>query len=206
MCLMLRDRAMVDVVWNLRHDYFNLAVLPIICGVNLLYLFCGDGYYVTQYWMFLLYMAVDALWLVLIPQTVPSPVTIVAHHLVCLLGWNIPRFADGRYQNWLSLGLLVEINTWLLTARRNLPARNAVLEVLFYLTWVAFRVILYPVALVLFIGEFLAESEMRGTYLHPGLLLLCLMLLINGLNAKWSCDLVRKTFFKHPDKALARGL
>jgi hypothetical protein len=197
---------MVDLVWNRRHDSFNLLVLPIIISANLLCIFAGDAYGSAQYWAFLSYMVVDTLWLVALPSTVPSPVLIVVHHVVCLVGWNIPRFSDGRYQNWLSLGLLVEINTWFLTARRNVSHTSVVLDGCFYLTWVLFRVILYPVVLVLFLGDFLTECETQGSVFHVGLVLLCLMLLINGMNTKWTYDLVKKVMSKRADQQLARGL
>jgi hypothetical protein len=183
---------MIDAKWNVRHDVFNLIMLPIVCAVNLAYLTWGDAYYYPEYVVFLLYLIVDTLWLIVIPASVASPVTIIAHHLVCMVGWNIPIFSELRYCDWLSLGLLVEINTWFLIARRNTSQRSTFLQAMFYITWVALRMVLFPVVLVLFLGVYLAESAFMGTYTHAGLLVLCLMVLLNALNAKWTWDLFAK--------------
>ena len=60
----------VDVKWNLRHDYFNLAVLPVVCVASIYYLIVDRSAYALQYHVFLWYMIVDTLWLaiVLLPR------------------------------------------------------------------------------------------------------------------------------------------
>ena len=96
-----------------------------------------------------------------------------------------------RYADVLSLGPLVEINTWLLIARRNFKDIH-ILNVLFYITWVAFRLVMYPIILVLFVVQYAEESREYHTWFHVGLAVLLLMLGINVLNAKWSIDLFGK--------------
>jgi hypothetical protein len=70
--------------------------------------------------------------------------------------------------------------------------------------------VLYPVVLVLFLGVYLAESAFMGTYAHAGLLVLCLMVLLNALNAKWTVDLFAKIAGAednaHQPQATSRGL
>lgn len=182
----------VDVKWHQRHDYFNLAVLPIVCAATIYYLSVDCSLYMVQYHVFLWYMVFDTVWLVLVPNSVASPGTIIAHHAVCLVGWNIPVFFDYRYAELLSLGPLVEINTWFLIARRNFKGVH-VLNLLFHTTWVALRMIMYPVVLVLFVLQYAEESREFQTWLHAGFLVLVLMVVINILNLKWSVDLYSKT-------------
>lgn len=127
----------VDAKWNLRHDYFNLVVLPVVCVASVYYLGVDRSAYSLQYHAFLWYTIVDTVWLSILPNSVASPVAIIAHHIVCLVGWNIPQLCELRYAELLSLGPLVEINTWLLIARRNFKDAR-VINILFYITWISF--------------------------------------------------------------------
>jgi hypothetical protein len=87
--------------------------------------------------------------------------------------------------------LLVEINTFLLIAKRVWPERRMIRH-LFYLTWFAIRVVYYPVMFLLFLSEFLEYSSGRGSYINRGLVLLVAGVALNSLNAKWTFDLVKK--------------
>lgn len=195
----------IDTKWNLRHDYFNLAVLPVVCAASIYYLVVDRSAYALQYYVFLWYMVVDTLWLVILPNSVASPATIIAHHVVCLIGWNIPMMCENRYAEVLSLGPLVEINTWLLIARRNYKDAH-LLNTFFHITWVGFRLIMYPIILIMFVGQYVEESREFETWIHVGLAVLLLMLGINLLNAKWSIDLFAKKGESTQPASHRRGL
>ena len=109
----------MDLDWGLWHDYFNLIVLPFVCACNIFYLVVDHTAYLQQYRFFLAYLLFDTVWIVCIPSSVASPVTITLHHIICIIGWNIPVMCEYKYSYLLSLGALVEVNTWLLIARRN---------------------------------------------------------------------------------------
>lgn len=51
---------------------------------------------------------------------------------------------------------------------------------------------MYPIILLLFTTQYIEESHRFGTWLHVGLLVLLLMLVINILNFKWSLDLFKR--------------
>lgn len=191
-----------DLTWNIRHDYFNLCVLPLICAINLYFLAVDRSAYWVEYFSFLAYLIVDTVWLFAVPGSVVSPTTVIAHHLVCIVGWSLPVFNDLKYHDWLSYGILVEINTWLLTARRNFK-ESFLLNFLFYLTWVGFRLIMYPIILYYFVFQYVEDSVQWATYINVGLYVLVLMIAINSLNFKWSFELFSKMLRSPPPSPLS---
>ncbi|KAJ1420236.1 hypothetical protein B484DRAFT_453160 [Ochromonadaceae sp. CCMP2298] len=194
---------MVNLLWNIRHDWFNLTLLPPVLYLNIYYLLVDRGTYERQFHAFFGYLLLDTLWLLLIPQSVASPITIILHHLVCLVGWSVPQFNGNLYAEYLSLGVVVEVNTWLLIARRNFK-QSWLLNYLFFASWVAIRLVMYPVVLVLFASQYV-HSQTSTHWAQPWdsrLLVVLLMVLINALNFQWSADLLRKTF---PPKGAKKG-
>jgi hypothetical protein len=124
-----------------------------------------------------------------------------------------------QYRYWISLPLLVEVNTWFFIARRN-AKEIKFLSFFFYVTWIACRVILYPLLLWQF-SVFLYEeasldreawSYIAGKHTRDekqqkpvlsfseaimfvcpiGLLLWCLMFTLILLNFKWTNDIFWK--------------
>lgn len=180
--------------WHKTHDAFNILALPFICGANGLYLlFGGDVLLCLQFYLFALYLLFDTIWVAMYPQSVASPPTIIFHHLVCLVGWIVPHFSDPSLSRWTSLGLVVEINTFFLIARRYF-GRTVLLQVLFYLTWVLFRLILFPAVLYHFIFKYVENSmtQNQGNFCNTGLFVVLTMIFLNVLNFKWSWDLFIK--------------
>ena len=122
------------------HDFFNLICLvPVVIlnGINwnwdiLLYelKFAGGKKTIQDAWLnhpdyFPLFFAItiayfvaDLLWVMLIPNCVKSPNVIIQHHIATLIYLIIP-YKYPTETGWLMGACLsVEINTWLLIARR----------------------------------------------------------------------------------------
>jgi len=122
------------------HDFFNLICLvPVVIlnGINwnwdiLLYelKFAGGKKTIQDAWLnhpdyFPLFFAItiayfvaDLLWVILIPNCVKSPNVIIQHHIATLIYLIIP-YKYPTETGWLMGACLsVEINTWLLIARR----------------------------------------------------------------------------------------
>ena len=200
--------------WHRRHDLFNLLTLPFICGVNLLYLttnalYISDMLLWLQFYLFALYLILDTVWVVVRPQSVSSPSTIISHHIVCLIGWIVPQMSDVYLSRWTSLGLVVEINTFFLIARRYFH-RPLFLQIMFYTTWILFRVIMFPIVLYYFSFKYVEYSVSShhgdGNYFNTGLFVLVTMIFLNILNFKWSWDLFFKPQGLRRKDSHSRGL
>lgn len=202
------------------HDFFNLVSLVPVVVLNAMNWDCDrlweillDPYSAQTLegaWVgdcFPLFFAVtvgyflaDLIWVTLVPQCVKSPGVIIQHHLATLLYLVIPyRFPEDR---WLMGACLsVEVNTWLLIARRVVhkqgprptffSIRTKVISVLFYTTWFFIRCYVYPVILRVFLMLWLAQWEetgdMFGSHYILALLLHSVFCL---LNFKWTFDLL----------------
>jgi len=110
------------------------------------------------------YFIADLIWVCLVPHCVKSPSVIIQHHVATLLYLIIP-YMYPRDEWLMGACLTVEINTWLLIARRvfnkqgfgpwiidlnslgvtTVPhVRIKVISILFYITWFAIRCYIYP--------------------------------------------------------------
>jgi hypothetical protein len=191
------------VLWR-RHDYFNIFCLPIVFITNLFYLFtCPHTdivsvQYKVQFYIFLVYITTDVVWLTLFPKSVPAPALILVHHVVCIICWTIPLYWDSTYADISSELCVVEVNTWILTLRRHWKGKyvSSILEVLFYITWVAIRNIYYPYKLLQSVPRYMDHSKIRGGYVNDGLFFFCLLILMNYLNTKWTWDLIKSKLLK----------
>jgi TLC domain len=178
------------------HDLFNLYTLPIVNAANIsFFLHESEETFTLLFFAFLFYMVIDTVWVLVQPKSVASPATIVVHHVICLAGWLLPYYYERMLFRWTSAGLLVELNTFLLIARR-VWGRPLVVEVLFYLTWFGFRIVMYPYVLYLFIFVYLEYSvkQAGGNYINTALLILVIIFLLNMLNMKWTYDLAKRSF------------
>lgn len=197
---------MLDPRQHKIHDYFNLIVLPFVCISNILYLSTvslrafdivhwlrdhEDATFSVHYFVFLAYIVVDTTWLACIPSAVVSPRQILMHHLATIYGWALPVM-NPQWRVWCSLGVLVEINSWFLMARRQFRSSEKLIPILFYTTWVLLRIVMYPAILFHFFYVYLETSESLGYFTHSGLSLLLLMIALNILNYSWSYDLLCK--------------
>ena len=150
--------------------------------------------------------------MILIPQSVPSPYFILIHHSIVLIGWNIPLLAeptllntiygnDLPYGRWTALAGVVEINTVFLTAKR-IWKNNKIIEMLFFLSWISIRNVFYPYLIFSFLRNvYYYECWENGYFqikLDYSFLLISSVLLLIGLNVKWSYDFYCKTYNKTP--------
>ena len=120
-----------------RHDFFNIIVLLFICSLNTFFLslttdisLLGTDELASEpfhrflfklsLYLFITYVVVDTFWVVLIPSCVLSdPTSILFHHLVTLVMTLVP-FVHQQFGWHFGACILVEVNTFFLTLRRNL--------------------------------------------------------------------------------------
>jgi hypothetical protein len=103
------------------HDYFNLVVIAILNVENLTYLATGKGFELF-FTSAMVYFLLDTIFVGVYPQSVKSPVVILSHHICTALYMLIP-YSYPHYQWCMAYCMLVEINTWLLIARRQLGGK-----------------------------------------------------------------------------------
>jgi hypothetical protein len=179
------------------HDWFNLAVLAVLNAENFFYLATGRGFGVF-YTSAMVYFLLDTLFVGVFPQSVKSPVVILAHHLCTSLYMLIP-YHYPRYHWCMSHCMLVEVNTWLLIARRTIGGKAV--ELGFYASWILLRNLYYPYLIYAFFNEWRRETALCGSALNPILVTPLMQAFLTGLNYKWTWELVSKLLFP---KASAR--
>ena len=132
--------------WRL-HDAFNLATLPPAIILVTLALAYRTSFNRPLALYMLVYMLLDALWIGLQPFVVKSPEVLLVHHVgsVLLLLHSLTYAPHLRYAAWM---IVVEVNTLLLIARRHFKSLQTLLNAAFYATWLAIRVVWFPVVAV----------------------------------------------------------
>jgi hypothetical protein len=170
------------------HDWFNLAVLAVLNAENFFYLLTGRGFNVF-YTSAMVYFLLDTVFVGVFPQSVKSPVVILAHHICTSLYMLIP-YHYPRYQWCMAHCMLVEVNTWLLIARRTIGGKAV--ELGFYVSWVALRNLYYPYLIWAFYHEWQAETVLSGTAWNPILITPIMQAFLTGLNYHWTAQLVAK--------------
>lgn len=148
-----------------QHDSFNLVTLLLLNSLNLAHIL-GSCPFILFWTATMAYFAADGLFVALAPSCVKSPRTIILHHFISAGLILIPFFYP-VYQWCMSYDMLVEINTWLLIARRNVERPNVLLEVLFYATWILLRLVLYPFLVWRFFQEWWRAVQETGVYISP---------------------------------------
>jgi hypothetical protein len=201
-----------DPIWWYRHDIFNICALPMVCISNIsMLLGCKHNdlscdKFVLLYYVFLTYIVIDTLWISFIPKSVPAPILIVVHHLVCICGWQVPFIVGTQWADISVKLLLVEINTWLLMVRRHLDKNTlaySIVNFLFGATWICIRNIYYPMVTFDAISRYIAISEVGGSYFNRSLIPIALLLFLNFLNVKWTVDLAKTLFPDKSEKAIS---
>lgn len=103
------------------HDRFNLLAIGILNLLNFLYLAAGSSQAFAALWAATgLYFILDTAFLFSTPGSVRSPGVILGHHLVSAAFLWLP-FKFPHTRKYLAVCMLVEVNTWLLIAKRTLP-------------------------------------------------------------------------------------
>ena len=172
------------------HDYFNIISLPVIILNNWIYLLYGNIFgFDILFYLFLGYIIIDLIWLVIKPQAVGSPSTIVFHHIISILGWFIPIYEPSLLL-LTRLALLVEFNTWFNILKRYY--KYDIIYICFYITWFLFRVILYPILFYLSYNQYILFININGSYFNIALPLLLICSCLTSLNLLWTYELVVK--------------
>jgi len=195
-----------------KHDAFNLVALPVICIVNAVYLTAATKWSaigteqlgiesqdlsIILLATFTLYLIVDLAWVLLVPDCVArDPASIIVHHLVCLVSMIIP-WTETQFTWHLAVNLLVEINTFFLTLRRNVNTTSSLYQfsnALFYFTWAVFRLIMFPCMVVFVWFEYQRYSEAKGTNINM-LAYACFgQAFITAMSFSWTVDLLVKLY------------
>eukprot|EP00804_Cyclotella_cryptica_P007657 CCRYP_015236-RA/>CCRYP_015236-RA protein AED:0.03 eAED:0.03 QI:354/1/1/1/0/0/7/3741/314 len=203
------------------HDFFNLvALVPVVVlnfmnwnwdilfdprsKKNIQQAWSGD-WFSPFFAVVIGYFVADLIWVILIPKCVKSPGVIIQHHIATLIYLVIPYLF--REDGWLMGACLsVEINTWLLIARRvfnkqgfppwviDLPPfvsiRIKLISVLFYVTWISIRCFLYPIIMKILLELWWKQWKQTGMVLYSrytvGIVLHSIFCI---LNFKWTFDL-----------------
>jgi len=83
-----------------------------------------------------------------------------------------------------------QINTWLIILKRHVKAM--LIEVLFYLTWVIFRLLLYPYLIPKYWGYYHEDSKEFGTHWNVVLLAPLIQMYLTGLNFWWTITMLKQ--------------
>lgn len=155
------------------HDQVNLVLLPTL-GVAAIAGLAGvvDPWLVTFF--LTAYIVGDLIWIAVEPTCLPSlPKVIMAHHVVTLVLLSFPlRYPE--FGLYTCLDGLAEVNTYFLIARRQYKQWATVCDVLYWVTFVPFRIILYPALLWPFWQSLQTHSALNKTLCLGAQFLLCL--------------------------------
>lgn len=184
----------LDHVMHSRHDLFNLFALPVVVFhlCNFLVDIQSDTEnYINVFLVGELYFVVDLVWLLIWPASVVSPRVIIFHHVVSCVGWCLPLYRK-EMAPYAAACLLVEVNTFFLISKRyfrNSPTVHNVANVLFHLSWIVLRLIVYPVVCYKYSFEVHRESIRAGSILNLSSIAMFVVIILTSLNIKWTWDL-----------------
>lgn len=102
-----------------------------------------------------------------------------------------------EYRWFMGSILSVEVNTWFLIMRRVVfktsspvpPSFAQLVSVMFYVTWILIRCIIYPGVLVTFLHLATERIQQTGTYFHWPMIFIIAHAALCVLNLKWTYDL-----------------
>lgn len=194
------------------HDIFNILSIIIVGTVNIYYLthttdfsrFGTDqlGFEYVELFkihmiMFSIYVLIDTLWIMMIPNCVMSDsFNIIIHHFICL-GMNYIPYVHNQFAWHFEICVFVEFNTLFLTIRRNLSKGTILFSLfdgLFFFTWVTMRLMLFPVLVVFFVSEYIRFSKDYGSYINIVIFSPTLHAMITLMSFKWTYDMYKKLF------------
>ncbi len=155
------------------------------------------GLYLFIFYFVCSYLLLDIIWVLVVPKCVPSsPTSIVVHHLatfVLLLTTYV--YAPVDYAWNTAIYLTVEINTIILVLKRNLQMGSVLwrlLDILFYVSWVLQRLVMFPILTWWSYHEYLRFSLKVGTHMNALMLTPAFTMLLAILSYKWTIDLLFK--------------
>lgn len=147
------------------------------------------------------YFVLDTIWLIIWPTSVASPFVIICHHILSAIGWYLPTLIP-PIAPWVTACFLVEVNTFFLIAKRYFHSNQSLrplLTICFHITWILFRVVMYPALVYFFTSVVLLQAKIHGTYANLYSFGMVLVLFLTGLNMKWTLELYFKTSPKTKD-------
>jgi len=188
-----------------RHDVFNIFSLSIVVALDLVYLLGAHLDYNPSHLLllfycctviFLAYLMLDCCWISVDPAcTVTPPFQIIVHHLLCAVNFLLP-LSNTRWA-WHALVLLsAEINTIILLLRRTAEKgsrAHAFLDVLFYATWILFRLIMFPVMTFILAADYKSYSLDSGSFINVFVIGPAIQGLLTLMSYKWTYDLLTKS-------------
>lgn len=203
-----------DVAFFL-HDMFNILCVSVVVILNFYYLSIatnvsligtsriGEGFdKIFQFlWCFFnLYTLVDTIWVFLMPHVASAgAMPIIIHHILTIASTVVPYILP-QFQWHMGIVLTVELNTLLLTLRRNVPSNSNLFEfinILFLTSWVVLRLIIFPLIVVFFYFEYQRYSSEVGTFLNAFALGFLMQILLTAMGLKWTYDLGKKFLQKN---------
>ncbi len=200
------------------HDFFNLIALVPVVVLNIINwdwdILIDSNKSLQQAWtgqyfpLFFAttvgYFVADLIWVLQVPTCVKSPAVIMQHHLASLVYMLIP-YMYPRESGWLmGACLIVEINTWLLIARRVFNKQGfgpwvidlslfsikvKLISIFFYITWVSIRCFLYPAIWRMILTLWYDNGYKQGENFAIFSFALGLHTIFCILNFKWTFDL-----------------
>jgi len=145
-------------------------------------------------------LLVDTLWVLVFPKAVPSnPSSIIIHHFATILYCVIP-FVDSQFSWHMAICLVVELNSLMLAIRRNLVKGTMLYrfcELSFFASWIALRLILYPILVIFMWFEYCRYREITGTWVNMMAAAPVFQFILTAMSIKWTYDLAGKIFFKN---------
>lgn len=195
-----------------RHDVFNLLALSLVVAMDVFYLRSTSGdleklgtsevigsahlfeFHISTSF-FLTYLLADCLWIWAVPGcTSASPASIIVHHAICAINFCLPLY-DARWA-WFAVAIRsAEANTVVLLLRRLSPQGSwtyRALDALFYATWVAFRLALFPVMTYVLWDEYLRFSATAGTFVNVVAVGPVMQALLTAMSYGWTYELLTK--------------
>jgi hypothetical protein len=186
-----------------RHDVFNMVALSFVLLSDLEWLISSNLDSSIRPDMMLVVMGVylflDVVWISLDSKSVPgNRFAIIAHHVITLIYIYWPWYYPFFRLTCAALGW-VEINTLAIIFRRNCIKGTflyKICEYSFLITWVLFRLMLFPYILYLYIFEYLRHSDVSiegvGTYFNDHLPVLVIQCFLCAMSLSWTIELITK--------------
>jgi len=166
-----------------KHDLMNLFSLLAIVLTSINSLIANKNHF-TPILIAFIYILVDTYIIYKYPNCVKSQKTILFHHIITLIFFTLP-FSSPKESIFCILDLLVEINTLLLIIKKY--CKNPLIKKAFNITWVFFRIILYPTLFIISIYKIPHYNQIFKIIAPLCQFILCIM------NFKWTYDIFYKT-------------
>ena len=144
------------------------------------------------------YFIVDVFFIFAYPKCVKSPTTILVHHMISVF-MIITVYMVPEYYWYMGALLIVEVNTWLIIARRvihnsGISKRHYLLYAFisssYYISWIVIRICIYPYLTFLCYQKWIETSKENGSYVNIIGMVFMMTFSLSSLNVKWTYDMV----------------